>query len=426
MLDIKLIRENPGIVKDCLLKRGENIALLENIIRLDSQRLQVLKEIEELRKLRNQRSEEVERLRIENPSARIAPDLIQEVNAIKEKLRSREPEIVTIEQQLETLLLNVPNLLDDSVPEGKNSQDNQVVRQEGRIGEFSFVPKPHWEIGENLDILDFAAAAKMSGTRFALLQGKGAALERALITFMLDVHIKNGYREVFTPYLVKRDAIQGTGQLPKFTAEVFRCADDDLYLIPTAEVSVTNIFRDRVIPRKDLPQKLVAYSACFRREAGSYGQDTRGLIRNHQFNKIELVKISSAENSNQELEKLLDDAERILRELGLTYRVVLLCSGDTGFAAAKTYDLEVWMPGEKRWREVSSCSNFKDFQARRLNIKVEKNGKKELAHTLNGSGLAVGRTFAAILENYQQADGSVAIPDVLRKYTGFDIIKTDN
>lgn len=423
MLDVKFIRENPEIIKDALKKRGEEITILESILRLDAERRRVLKEVEELRKLRNNLSEEAERIHLQKPQGQIPETLVKEVNTIKEKLRGLEHEVLTLEQQLQSLLLNVPNICDESVPVGKDSRDNKVVRQEGKIFEFSFDPRPHWEIGEELDILDFSTASRMSGTRFALLKKQGAALERALISFMLDVHISRGYQEVFTPFLVNRLAIQGTGQLPKFAAEVFRCADDDLYLIPTAEVSVTNIFQDMVIPEKDLPKKLVAYSACFRREAGSYGKDTKGLIRNHQFNKVELVKISSPENSNTELELLLNDAEEILKRLGLTYRVVLLCSADLGFAASKTYDLEVWMPGEKRWREVSSCSNFKDFQARRLNIKIARNGKKELAHTLNGSGLAVGRVFAAILENYQNRDGSVLIPDCLRKYTGFDIIK---
>jgi seryl-tRNA synthetase len=287
-----------------------------------------------------------------------------------------------------------------------------------------FEAKPHWEIGEKLGILDFSAAAKLSGSRFSLLKGFGCVLERALINFMVDLHRSRGYTEVFTPFLVTRETLRGTGQLPKFEEEVFRCRDDELYLIPTAEVPVTNIHRDEFLDEKDLPKKYVSFSSCFRREAGSYGKDTKGLIRNHQFNKVELVKISRPEESDRELEGMLTDAEEVLKQLKIPYRILELCTGDIGFSAAKTYDLEVWMPGEKKFREISSCSNCRDFQARRMNIKIKyKDKKKVLAHTLNGSGLAVGRTFAAILENFQQKDGSVTVPEVLRPYTKIDVIK---
>jgi seryl-tRNA synthetase len=298
------------------------------------------------------------------------------------------------------------------------------VREHGTVTVPDFTPKTHWEIGENLGILDFETAAKISGARFALLKGAGCVLERAIISFFLDQHTSRGYNEVLAPFLVNRESMQGTGQLPKFEEELFKCKDDELYLIPTAEVSVTNIHRGATFEEKQLPIKYVSYSACFRREAGSYGKDTRGLIRNHQFNKVELVKFVKPEDSAAEHETLTNDAEEVLKKLGLAYRVVDLCTGDLGFSAARTYDLEVWMRGEKRWREISSCSNFKDFQARRMNIKVRRpNKNKDFVHTINGSGVAVGRTFAAILENYQQKDGSLVIPEVLRQYTKFDKIK---
>ncbi|MBI4218476.1 MAG: serine--tRNA ligase, partial [Elusimicrobia bacterium] len=323
-----------------------------------------------------------------------------------------------INQTVNDALLRLPNFVHESVPKGKDSNDNQMLREEGKKREFPFEPKFHWEIGEKLGILDFVTAGKISGSRFSLLKGAGAALERALISFMLDLHTQeHGYTEVYPPYLVKTEAMQGTGQLPKFEEELFRIERDQLYLIPTAEVSVTNMHRDFVFDEKELPKKYVCYSACFRREAGSYGKDTKGLIRNHQFNKVEMVWFAAPDHSFADLEKLTQDAETVLKKLGIPYRVVSLCGGDIGFASAKTYDLEVWMPGEKRWREISSCSCFTDFQARRMNIKYKNSaGKKELAHTLNGSGVAVGRLFASILENYQESDGSVTIPEILKPY----------
>src|SRR5207302_7440625 len=319
----------------------------------------------------------------------------------------------------------VNNIPDGAVPVGASSADNKVLREVGKIPSYKFTPKSHLELGEALGILDFKAGAKLSGSGFPVLHGQGAALERALISFMLDVHTKeHGYTEVFAPYLVTPQSMQGTGQLPRFEEELFCVERDDLYLIPTAEVSVTNLHRDEVLDEKELPKKYVCYSACFRREAGSYGQDTKGLIRNHQFNKVELVQFVKPEESLEVLELLTASAEKILYKLKIPYRVVALCTGDLGFASAKTYDIEVWFPSEKKYREISSCSTFTDFQARRMNIKFKRSdGKKELVHTLNGSGVAIGRAFAAILENFQQADGSVVIPEVLRPFIGFDLIK---
>jgi seryl-tRNA synthetase len=330
-----------------------------------------------------------------------------------------EAEQKQVESRLNSIALNLPNLPDPSVPLGTTSSDNKEIRTWGTRANFDFKPLPHDEIGKKLGILDFEAAAKISGSRFVVYRGMGAALERALINFMLDLHVReNGYTEVLTPVLVKPSSMQGTGQLPKFEEELFKCRDDDLYLIPTAEVSVTNLHREEIFSPGALPKKYVAYTPCFRREAGSYGKDVKGIIRQHQFNKVELVKFCEPDKSYTELEALTKDAEKVLQKLGLPYRVVELCTGDLGFASAKTYDLEVWFPSENQFREISSCSNFESFQARRAAIRYrsQKDAKTEYVHTLNGSGLAVGRTLAAILENYQQKDGSVAIPEVLRPY----------
>jgi seryl-tRNA synthetase len=340
------------------------------------------------------------------------------------KIGAGEIRVAEVEQKIADIMLSIPNMPDESVPVGKSAEDNKVVFQSAQPSAPAFKPKPHWEIGEKLGILDFETASKISGARFAMLKGDGCVLERALISFFLDTHRARGYQEVMTPYLVSPMSLTGTGQLPKFEDELFKCKDDELYLIPTAEVPVTNIHRGEMLEEKTLPKYYVSYSACFRREAGSYGKDTRGLIRNHQFNKVELVKIVAPESSMQELEKMNADAGEVLKLLGLPYRVIALCTGDMGFASAKTYDLEVWMPAEQAWREISSCSNCKDFQARRMETKVKYGDKrKEFVHTLNGSGVAVGRAFAAILENFQQADGSVMIPEALRRYTGFDAIR---
>ena len=421
MLDIKLIRENPQSVISALEKRGQKI-ILDDLLSWDSERRVLITEIENLRVKRNKSAEDVGKLKKEGKNA--PEGLVGEMDAVRESIKEKEKYLVTLEQKIEDFALRLPNIPDDSTPLGKSPEDNKVIRQAGTEKTFDFQAKPHWEVGEKLNILDFETAAKISGARFALLKDKGCVLERALISYFLDTHKNAGYIEVFAPYLVNRESLKGTGQLPKFEVELFRCNEDDLYLVPTAEVSVTNIHRDEFLKEQDLPKKYVSYSACFRREAGSYGKDTKGLIRNHQFNKVELVKFVKPEDSNKELESLTEDACKVLAGLGLTYRVVALCTGDIGFSSSKTYDLEVWMPGEKRWREISSCSNFKDFQARRMNIKMKyADGKKDFVHTLNGSGVAVGRTFAAILENFQQKDGSLIIPEVLRQYTKFDRIE---
>ncbi|OGS25260.1 MAG: serine--tRNA ligase [Elusimicrobia bacterium RIFOXYB2_FULL_50_12] len=420
MLDIKLIREHSAQVAEALKKRNQNIPL-DEVIGWDSERRTLISDMEELQGRRNKAAEEVGKLKRQGSNPPEA--LVQEMNNVREQVKEKERFLVVLEQKIEDFLLRIPNIPDESVPAGAGEKQNVVVRLHGEPQKYDFTPKPHWELGEKTGILDFSTAAKISGARFALLRGAGAKLERALISFMLETHTSRGYAEVLAPYLVNRASMQGTGQLPKFEEELFKCSEDQLYLIPTAEVSVTNIHRDEIIEEKDLPEKYVSYSACFRREAGSYGKDTRGLIRNHQFNKIELVKVVAPETSAHEHEELTADAEEILKQLGLPYRVIELCSGDLGFSSAKTYDLEVWMPGENRWREISSCSNFKDFQARRMNIKLRRQDKrKEFAHTINGSGIAVGRAFAALLENCQQKDGSIVIPEVLRQYTKFDRI----
>ncbi|MBN1823503.1 MAG: serine--tRNA ligase [Endomicrobiales bacterium] len=421
MLDIKLIRENPKKVKQDLERRGGEV-FLDELLQWDEERRKLIVEMESLREKRNKASEEIGKLKKQGkePSSESVSDMDQARECIKEKERF----LVTLEQKIEDFLLRLPNIPDESVPGGKSPGQNIQTFISGEPPKKDFEPKPHWEIGEKLGILDFETAAKISGSRFALLKGKGCVLERALISFFIDTQVAAGYAEVFAPYLVNRASMQGTGQLPKFEEEAFRCREDELYLIPTAEVSVTNIHRDEILDEKDLPKKYVSYSACFRRESGSYGKDTKGLIRNHQFNKVELVKLTTPQESMNELETLTRDACEVLKKLGLTYKVLVLCTGDMGFGSSKTYDIEVWMPGEKRWREISSCTNFKDFQSRRMNIKYRLGDKKkEYVHTLNGSGVAVGRCFAAVLECFQQKDGSVVIPEVLRKYTGFDRIE---
>jgi len=421
MLDIKLFRENLEYVKEGLKKRGFDTNF-ETLINLDNDRRKLIVEIEQARLRRNSDSEMIGKLKREGKEPDAA--LLEELDQFRVRIQENERFLLNVENQIEDILMRIPNIPDESVPLGKDSKDNVVVRTVGDIPKFSFKPKHHWEIGEKLDILDFEAASKVSGSRFALLKNEGCALERAIISFFLDTHKQKGYTEIMAPYLVNKASMRGTGQLPKFEEELFKCTEDELYLIPTAEVSVTNIHRDEVLEEVSLTKKYASYSACFRREAGSYGKDTKGLIRNHQFNKVELVKFTKPENSMDELEALTSDAENVLQLLKIPYRVMLLCSGDIGFGSSKTYDLEAWMSGEGTYREISSCSNFKDFQARRMNIKFKSNTskKRDFVHTLNGSGVAVGRTFATILENYQQEDGSVVIPEVLRKYTGFDVI----
>ncbi|MDR0617473.1 MAG: serine--tRNA ligase [Endomicrobium sp.] len=421
MLDIKVIRENVEVVKQAMLYRNKDVDF-EQLLKWDQERKVVISEIESLRLKRNEESEKIGNLKREGKEPSL--DLLEEINELRNVIQQQEKQLLMIENQMGSFLLSLPNIPDESVPVGKDEKDNKVIRLIGEQRKFPFKPKHHWEIGEKLGILDFEVASKISGSRFAVLKNEGCALERAIISFFLDTHKERGYKEIMTPYLVNHASMFATGQLPKFEEDAFKCANDDLYLISTAEISVTNIYRDDVLDEAVLPQKFVSYSACFRRESGSYGKDTKGLIRNHQFNKVELVKFVSPKDSNEHLESLVCDAGHVLELLGLPYRVVLLSTGDMGFSSAKTYDLEVWLSGDSLYREISSCSNFKDFQARRMNTKIKyKNKKRELLHTLNGSGVAVGRTFAAILEYYQQEDGSVIIPEVLRKYTKFDVIR---
>jgi len=420
MLDIKFVRENVGIVTEALHKRNYEFSLPE-FLSLEEERRGLLKETEELRGRRNTVSEEIGRLKREMKDAAA---LLLEMKSVSDRIKELEEKLRVLDERVREFLLNVPNIPHESVPRGRDENDNVEVRKWGTPRDFDFPPLNHWDIGEMLGIIDFDRASKISGARFSLMKGAGARLERALMSFMLDLNTSKGYTEVFPPILVNRESMTGTGQLPKFEMELFRVADPEFYLIPTAEVPVTNIHRDEILSEKELPLFYTAYTPCFRREAGSYGKDTRGLIRQHQFNKVELVKFVKPEDSYNELEKLTSDAEDILRQLGLPYRVLSLCTGDLGFSSAKTYDLEVWLPGQQRYREISSCSNFEDFQARRASIRFKREGKKgtEFVHTLNGSGLAIGRTVVAILENYQQKDGTVVIPEVLQQYMKMNII----
>ena len=414
MLDLKFLRENLEEVEKRLKTRGGD-SDLSGFKELDIKRRKLLTESETLKARRNAVSEEIGKLKREKKDASALVAEMQEEGA---KLKALETDAAAVEEEMNAFLLGVPNVPHSSVPIGKDSNDNPVVRKWGEPRTFAFSPKEHTEIGEKLGILDFERAGKISGARFSLLVGAGALLERALINFMLDVHTtEHGYTEVLPPFMVKSSALMGTGQLPKFKEDLFKIEGWDHYLIPTAEVPVTNIHNDEIIDEERLPIRYTAFTPCFRSEAGSYGKDVKGLIRQHQFNKVEMVKFSSPETSYDELEKLTDNAEDILRRLGLPYQVVLLCTGDMGFSSAKTYDIEVWLPGQGKYREISSCSNFEDFQARRANIRVRsKGGKPRFLHTLNGSGLAVGRTLVAILENYQQEDGSVIVPEALRPY----------
>jgi seryl-tRNA synthetase len=418
MLDVKYLRNHFQEVKEKLLKRGEDLTNIDRFEELDKKRRELIAKAEELKNKRNEVSQQIAVLKREKKDA---DHLIAEMRDVGDRIKAMDDEIRQVEEELNALLLSIPNIPHESVPVGKSEEDNVEVRKWGEPRSFSFEPKPHWDIAEQLGILDFERAAKVTGSRFVFYKGLGARLERALINFMLDVHIEEfGYQEILPPYLVNRASMTGTGQLPKFEEDAFRIETDDYFLIPTAEVPVTNLHRDEILSAEDLPIYYVAYSACFRAEAGSAGRDTRGLIRQHQFNKVELVKFVKPEDSYDELEKLTNQAERILQLLGLPYRVVCLCTGDLGFSSAKTYDIEVWLPSYGTYREISSCSNFEAFQARRANIRFrrEPKAKPEYVHTLNGSGLAIGRTVAAILENYQQEDGTVVIPEVLRPYMG--------
>ncbi|HLJ79510.1 MAG TPA: serine--tRNA ligase [Acidobacteriaceae bacterium] len=429
MHDLGFVRGNLELIERKMRDRGADPgALLGNFHELDRRRRERITEAEQLKAQRNKLSEEVARLK---RSGEDATPIVDETRKLKARMDELEAAAAASEEEMRAILSSIPNVCRDEVPVGRDERDNVEVKRWGRVPQFSFQPKPHWEIGEQLGILDLERAAKISGARFAVYWGDGAKLERALITFMLDVHTReHGYTEVLPPFMVNSKSLFGTGQLPKFAEDLFRCVDEEGYtpgqlrdndhwMIPTAEVPVTNLYRDETLDEARLPISLTAYTPCFRSEAGSYGKDVRGIIRQHQFQKVELVKFTRPEESDAEHEKLTRNAETILGKLGLPYRRVLLCTGDTGFSSAKTFDLEVWLPGQNLYREISSCSNFEAFQARRANIRYKaKGGKPAFVHTLNGSGLAVGRTWLAILENYQQADGTVRVPEALVPYMG--------
>jgi seryl-tRNA synthetase len=422
MLEIKFIRDNPEKVKNALKARN-NPFDLDAFLQKDAQRRALIQEIEELRSERNRVSETIGQLK---KAKQDASELMERMKAVNSRIKEIEAVLDGLEQEVANGLLSIPNIPHETVPIGKDDTENQVVKLWGDRPTFDFEPLPHWDVGEGLGILDFARAAKVTGARFCVYHGAGARLERALINFMLDLHTKrHGYREVLPPFIVNDDSLRGTGQLPKFAEDLFKLEGLRYYLTPTAEVPVTNLHRDEVLDESSLPLKYAAYTPCFRSEAGAHGRDTRGIVRQHQFNKVELVKFSTPERSYEELEELLLDAEEVLQFLNLPYRVICLCTGDMGFSAAKTYDIEVWLPGQNRYCEISSCSNFEAFQARRANIRCRQTGqtKTRLVHTLNGSGLAVGRTVVAILENYQQKDGTVVVPDALIPYMdGLDVI----
>jgi len=425
MLDLNFVRDNLPLVEEKLRQRGMNPPdVLKDFGEVDSQRRQAITDAETLKARRNRDSEEIAKLK---KAGQDASALVAETKQRREQIAEKEKVATDLETRLRDILAGIPNLPSDRVPVGKSEADNVVVRTSGTPPVFNFAPKPHWELGEQLGVLDLERAAKLTGARFAVYWDLGAKLERALANFMLDLHTrKHGYTEVLPPYLVNSDSMYSTGQLPKFAADLFKVphGEKDLWLIPTAEVPVTNLYRDETLDAARLPISLTAYTPCFRSEAGSYGKDVRGIIRQHQFQKVELVKFSKPEESYDQLEKLTSDAEEVLQKLGLHYRVMALCTADMGFSSAKTYDLEVWLPGQQLFREISSCSNFESFQARRANIRYrpEGKGKTEFVHTLNGSGLAVGRTWVAIVENYQQADGSILIPEALQAYVGADRI----
>ena len=417
MLDAKLIRANPDRIEAQLQKRNLSGGL-DNFLALDEQRRTLISRVEELKNFRNNSSLEVGRKKKagQNPE-----ELMERIRLTGSEIKSLDDNLKQIEGEIEAILMSLPNLPHDSVPVGQNEEDNQEMRKWGEPKKFDFEPLAHWDIGPNLDILDFVRAAKLSGARFTVYKGWGARLERAVINFYLDVHTQqHHYKEILPPFMVTADCMKGTGQLPKFAEDMFKIEGREMYMVPTAEVPLTNLYREEILEANQLPIYLTAYTPCFRAEAGSHGRDTRGIIRQHQFNKVELVKLVKPEESYQELEKLTQDAEKVLQLLELPYRVVLLCTGDMGFSASKTYDIEVWMPSYNEYKEISSCSNCEDFQARRADIKYRPAVKEKVqyVHTLNGSGVAIGRTVAAILENYQQADGSVLIPDVLQPYMG--------
>lgn len=418
MLDAKVLRNQFDEVKEKLSKRNEDISALDKFGDLDEKRRQTIQEVEDLKSRRNKVSQEISQMKRDNEDASSVIEEMQQVSGAIKKLDERLREV---DEELNHLLLTIPNLPHESAPVGADEEDNEEIRTWGKIRSFSFEKKAHWDLGTELGILDFERASKVTGSRFVFYKGQGARLERALINFMMDLHEdEHGYTEVMPPYMVNRASMTGTGQLPKFEEDAFKIREEDYFLIPTAEVPVTNMHRDEIMAIDDLPKAYTAYSACFRSEAGSAGRDTRGLIRQHQFNKVELVRFVKPEDSYEQLELLTSQAEKVLQLLELPYRVLNMCTGDLGFTAAKKYDIEVWIPSNETYREISSCSNFESFQARRANIRFKRDSKAkaEYVHTLNGSGLAIGRTVAAILENYQQEDGTIEIPEVLRPYMG--------
>lgn len=417
MLDVRFIRNNLSVVEEALAKRRSHLDISEYKA-LDEKRRRMVQEVEELKAQRNKASSEVAK---KKKAGEDASGLIEELGGLSSRIKELDRELKEVEENVRDWIMAIPNIPHQSVPHGETDEDNREERRFGEIPEFDFTPKAHWELGPDLNGLDFERAAKIAGSRFVLYRGWAARMERALTSFMLDVQtLEHGYTEVIPPFIANRDSLTATGQLPKFEDDLFRLEGWEYYLIPTAEVPVINIHRNEVLSEKDLPVKYTAHTPCFRSEAGSYGKDTRGIIRQHQFNKVEMIRFTTPENSYAELEEMTAQAEEILKRLDLPYRVVTLCGGDIGFSAAKTYDIEVWLPGQEKYREISSCSNCQDFQARRAGIRFqpEGGGKKQLVHILNGSGLAVGRTMVAILENYQQKDGSVVIPEALRPYMG--------
>ena len=425
MLDIRRIKANLEDIKKAMNRRGEKEFSLDEVVKLDDERLELLKEVEVLKNKMNIEQKKIPQLMKEGKQEEAESEKVK-LKKLSDEIKVLDEKVKKVSDELEYKLLRIPNVPNEQVPQGDSDEDNVEVRRWGEPTKFDFEPKAHWDLGTDLDILDFERAAKITGSRFTLYKGLGARLERALINFYLDTNVgEQGYTEMLPPFIANSKSFIGTGQLPKFAEDMFKLEGLDYFLIPTAEVPVTNIHRDEIVSADQLPIKYCAYTPCFRSEAGSAGRDTRGLVRQHQFNKVELVKFVKPEESYEELEKLTNDAEMMLQMLGLPYRVVKICTGDLGFTAAFKYDLEVWMPSYNRYVEISSCSNFEDFQARRAGIrfKRDKNSKAEYCHTLNGSGLAVGRTVAAILENYQQADGSVVVPEVLRPYMGVDVIK---
>ncbi|MDR1169028.1 MAG: serine--tRNA ligase [Heliobacteriaceae bacterium] len=420
MLDIKLIRERPEKINELLRRRNSELSV-DEVLKIDTERRKIQTQADELRSKRKNDSQKIGELKKKGENTNEIQELVKKLgNDIKE-LEEKEAQL---DEAQRSLLLNIPNIPDETTPIGSSEADNVVVSRFGEPAKFDFEPKAHWDLTEEKGLTDFERGVKISQSRFVMYRGKGAKLERAIISFFLDEHTKNGYEEILPPFMANAQTMTGTGQLPKFKEDMYKCEEEDLYLIPTAEVPVTNIYADEILAEDDLPKYMTAYTPCFRREAGSAGKDTRGLIRVHQFNKVELVKLCTPETSAAEHEKLTADAERMLQLLELPYRKVALSTGDIGFSANKCWDLEVWMPSYNDYKEISSCSNFGDYQARRANIRYKEkaSGKNRLVHTINGSGLAVGRTFAAILENFQQAGGTILIPEVLRKYTGFDMI----